>query len=108
MGSPWKMPTSDQCQELVDNTTLEWTSINGVNGMKFTSKIDSTKYIFFSTAGHWADMTHSNSLPGGYWTVIRYTSDYARFLLIRSDISAGQPATSAYPFYVGLSVRANI
>ena len=57
MGSLFKMPTKDQCQELIDNTTSTWTSINSVNGRKFISKIDSSKYIFLPAAGGWYDIT---------------------------------------------------
>ena len=45
MGEPWMMFTKDQGQELIDNTTSEWTTVNGVNGRKFTSKADSSKLI---------------------------------------------------------------
>ena len=53
MGKPWMMFTKEQAQELIDNTTYEWTTINGVNGRKFTSKTDSSKYIFLPAAGVW-------------------------------------------------------
>lgn len=46
MGSQWKIFTQTQGQELIDGTNSTWTSINGVNGRKFISKTDSTKYIF--------------------------------------------------------------
>lgn len=52
MGGDWRMPTSDELRELLDNTDSEWTTINGVNGRKFTSKTDTSKYIFFPAAGN--------------------------------------------------------
>ena len=51
MGGDWRMPTEAECQELLDNTTNEWTTINNVNGWKFTSKTDTSKYIFIPAAG---------------------------------------------------------
>ena len=51
MGSDWRMPTRDEIQELLDNTDNEWATINGVNGRKFTSKTDTSKYIFIPAAG---------------------------------------------------------
>ena len=30
--APWRMPTIDQCRELLDNCTSEWTTQNDVNG----------------------------------------------------------------------------
>lgn len=52
MGAGWRMPTKEQLQELIDYTTNEWTAIGGVNGRKFTSKADTSKYIFFPAAGY--------------------------------------------------------
>lgn len=46
------MPTKDECQELYKNTTQSWVTINGVDGRKFTSKTDTTKYIFIPAAGN--------------------------------------------------------
>ena len=48
------IPTAKQFKELLDNTTNEWiTDYNGtgVNGRKFASKIDESKYIFIPAAG---------------------------------------------------------
>lgn len=54
MGSDWRMPTEFEIQELFDNTDSEWVEDfngTGVNGMKFTSKTDTSKYIFIPAAG---------------------------------------------------------
>ena len=50
MGGDWRMPTPGDLQELIDNTVYEWTTVNGVNGGLFTSKINGQK-IFFPAAG---------------------------------------------------------
>lgn len=50
-GGKAKMPTKEQVQELIDNTNQEWVTIEGVNGRKFTSKVDSFKFIFIPVAG---------------------------------------------------------
>lgn len=52
-GGNWHMPTSAQCQELTANTTYEWTTINGVNGGKFTAQ--NGNYIFFPARGSYQD-----------------------------------------------------
>ena len=49
------IPTEIQCKELLNNTTLEWTSINKVIGMKFINKNDSSKYIFIPAGGYFRD-----------------------------------------------------
>ena len=54
MGGDWRMPTQTECKELLNGTTNEWiTNFNGtgVNGMKLTSKADTSKYIFIPAAG---------------------------------------------------------
>lgn len=52
MGGDWHMPTPTQIQELLDNTTNTWTSLNDVNGRLFTSKKDQSKSIFFPGANN--------------------------------------------------------
>ena len=51
MGGDWRIPTGAEFQELINNTTHEWTIINEVNGWKFTSKTDTSKYIFIPASG---------------------------------------------------------
>ncbi len=48
-GAPWRIPSLAHCQELVRNTTYTWTSVNGVNGGKFTGPNGGT--IFLPAAG---------------------------------------------------------
>ena len=52
MGGKWRMPTKDECSELLDNTTHDVVTINGVKGMMFTSIINS-KQLFIPFAGFW-------------------------------------------------------
>lgn len=51
MGGGWHIPTPAQIQELLDNTTTAWTTLDGVSGVTFTSKNDTSKYIFIPAAG---------------------------------------------------------
>ena len=52
-GGEWHMPTKAQFDELTANTTYEWTTINGVNGGKFTAQ--NGNYVFFAAAGIWSN-----------------------------------------------------
>ena len=90
MGSDWRMPTQDELQELADNTDNEWIcnyNGTGVNGRKFTSKTDTSKYIFIPASG-----IRSNSsffFQGSYGAVWSSSlnadySGYAWFLYIGS------------------------
>ena len=51
LGNNWRMPTSDECQELLDNTTQEWvTSYHGIDGYIIKSNTNSNT-IFLPAAG---------------------------------------------------------
>ena len=54
MKGDWRMPTEAEFDELLSGTTNEWIEDfngTGVNGRKFTSKTDTSKYIFIPAAG---------------------------------------------------------
>ena len=68
MGGSWHMPTPEQCQELIDNTTSEWTTQDGVNGRLFTSK-NNGKSIFIPAAGNaWDGSLYSSGDRGYVWS----------------------------------------
>ena len=50
MSGKWRMPTATEFQELCENTTCTWVTIDGVNGRKFTSK-KNDNYIFIPASG---------------------------------------------------------
>ena len=50
MGGSWRMPTSAEMQELLDGTTQTVETLNGVKGMRFTSKSNGNS-IFIPLAG---------------------------------------------------------
>ena len=58
MKGDWRMPSAALIEELVSETTSEWVDNyngSGVNGMKFISKTDTTKYIFIPASGYRSD-----------------------------------------------------
>ena len=70
-GGSWRMPTRDEFDELADNCTWEYTSINGVYGQKLTSKIEgyTDKWIFLPAAGRQDGSSSVNvGSRGYYWT----------------------------------------
>ena len=52
MGGNWVMPTLTDLEELYNNTTKQIVTINGKNGMLYTSVIND-KSIFIVFAGYW-------------------------------------------------------
>lgn len=49
-GGSWRMPTIEECQELISNCTAEWTRQNGIYGCKLTSKKNGNS-IFLPASG---------------------------------------------------------
>jgi len=89
-----RMPTSGECQELISNTTTAWTSVNGVNGVQLTSKLDgyTDKSIFIPAAGFVYDGSLRDVGSIGYiWS---------------SSLSSGSPS-NAHSMY-SISIRVNI
>lgn len=87
-GSGARMPTKDECRELLDNTTNKWTTRNGVNGRLFTSKKNGNS-IFLPAAGicregypgyggvagyYWSSSLKNDDDTGEAWN-IGFTSD---------------------------------
>lgn len=50
-GTGYRMPTKAEFVELISGTNHAVETINGIKGMKFTKKTDSSKYIFIPFAG---------------------------------------------------------
>jgi len=105
MGGDWHMPTPEQCQELIDNTTSEWTTQDGVNGRLFTSMNDSSKSIFFPAAGYASYGSVENVRSETYvWTTVLldYTVYGGQYLYFSSsDVNLGGSGGR----YYGVSVR---
>ncbi len=66
-GSSWRMPTRAEYWELLNNCTWTWTTQNGVNGYKVTSKTNGN-YIFLPAAGWRNGSSHDSAGKSGwYW-----------------------------------------
>lgn len=68
-GSHWQMPSYDQITELYDScyTTTEWTTANGVYGVKITS-ISNGNSIFLPAATFRYDTFYGQSSLAYYWS----------------------------------------
>lgn len=73
LGEPWRMPTAAEFQELYDNCTVEWTTLNGVNGRLFTSNVNGNK-LFLPAAGHCSGTSLNNRGSYGYYWSSTYSS----------------------------------
>ena len=70
MEGDWHIPTPTQIQELLDNTISSWTtSDDGINGMIFISKKDTSKSIFIPAAGiAWNGCVAFSYSDGNVWS----------------------------------------
>ncbi len=81
LGAPWRMPTIAEFQELYDNCTSIWTSLNGVNGRLFTSNING-QTIFLPAAGLYNGTSITNrGASGDYWASTIVSETAARRLV---------------------------
>lgn len=101
-GGSWRMPTKEENDELRNNCTWTWTSQNGVNGYKVTSKSNGNS-IFLPAAGYrsGSSLFRAGSY-GNYWSSsLGATSDDAYY----SDFTSGSVSRNGYYRYYGQSVR---
>ena len=102
-GGSWRMPTEAEFQELIDNCTWTWTTLNGKNGYKVTSKKNGNS-VFLPAAGWRYDASLGNAGSDGfYWSssLSEGSSFFARSLYFNS----GYHYTSYYDRRYGQSVR---
>jgi hypothetical protein len=85
-GSDWRMPTEEEWNELLNNTTCTWTTQNDVNGRLFTASNGNS--LFLPAAGY---RLNSNLYTAGgygyYWSssLLMDNPDYARALYFDPD-----------------------
>lgn len=100
-GGGWVMPSNDQQQELLDNCTSVWTSINGVKGRKLKGKNGGV--IFLPAAGYqWPGGLGDAGSYGGFWSSTQTWNFHSAFYLYFDSSGVERNADSQY---YGHSVR---
>lgn len=103
LGSPWRMPTLDEINELLDNCTWTWTTQDGKNGYEVKGSNGNT--IFLPAAGYrYGSDLNDAGIRGDYWSssLDAAYSDDARNLRFYSDEHDWH---YNYSRYYGFSVR---
>ena len=101
-GEGWRTPTLDDLKELIENTTSTWTTVEGVKGRKFTSKINGNSIFLPAVGYHNQDRRDDQNVTGGYWTsTLNQNSKLAYNLFFCSDFTAIYSSGR----WVGISVR---
>lgn len=70
LGSGARMPTLAEWEELVNNTTAEWTTMNGVNGRKFTAFNGNSLFLPAAGSRYGAGLDDAGE-RGYYWSSSR-------------------------------------
>lgn len=102
-GSPWRMPTVSEFQELIDNCDVEW---NGsLNVLVFKSKVNGNQLIFPATQ-YRSGKNYYTTTPnreGHYWTSTLATDNADEAL--EFGFFADNMIINAEDRYVGVAVR---
>ena len=85
-GGSWRMPTVDECQELVEECSWQWITYNGVNGQKVTGPNGNS--IFLPAVG------------ARYGTVVRYWGAYG-YYCSGSSYAGNGSSGNAWGLYFG-------
>ncbi len=102
-GGSWRMPTRAEYDELRNHCTWEWTTLNGIQGCKVTSKKNGNS-IFLPAAGYRNDSSLRNAGSfGNYWSSSLSTNfSYNAYYL---SFGSGSVDWIFYKRYDGHSVR---
>ena len=80
------MFTKEQGQELIDNTTNGWTSLNGVNGRIFLNKTNYSKSIFLPAGGFWRGPSYdAPKYACIYWSSTFSSTSTAWYIQLESN-----------------------
>ena len=102
-----RMPTRADFEELIDNTTSTWETLNDVNGRRFTSKINGNS-IFVPAISYYSNgLIDSIGVDGYLWSSSLYesSSKSAWYLIFNSGIVSVYNYDYGYRYY-GFTVRA--
>jgi len=110
MGDIWRMPTMEEFDELVnpDNCKWEWTTKNGVNGYKVTSKKTGNSIFLPITGFRFYGDIQFRAINGIYWTSSLNTGNRNKAWCLEfnvSDIKVDYGSLSANRFS-GRCIRA--
>lgn len=104
LGYGARTPTKAEWEELINNTTAVWTTMNGVKGRKFTAS--NGKSLFLPAAGgRWGGGLDNASTLGYYWSST-LDADYPSGAWDFRFGADSQGMGNYYRRYAGFSVRA--
>ena len=97
-----RIPSKEQCKELIDNCEYKWSSLNGVNGAKFTGP--NGNFIFIPAASYYSGSSVNNVGSTIFiWTQTLQSVNIHRTYCMYCD-SFNAYVNSDYRYY-GFSIR---
>lgn len=104
-GDGWRMPTEDECEELVLNCNVSWTSVDGVSGYRYTSRING-KSIFMPAAGVRTSIVQNPGEYGYYWTSTKHPSNPEQATcMVFNNTGQYNDSSQQYERFGGLQIR---
>ncbi len=98
-----RTPTQAEWQELIDNTTHQWETIDGVNGYRFTGSNGNSLFLPAAGDRYGSDIDGAGRY-GYYWSSSLYT--VGPYCAWSCDFNSGSVDMNSGSRYYGLTVRA--
>ena len=103
LGNGARIPTADEWRELINNTTSEWTTQNGVYGLRFTAANGNSLFLPAAGGRYGSELSYAGSI-GNYWSASLFAF-YPRYAWCFGFGSDDQSMYHGNRYY-GFSVRA--
>ena len=107
LGENWRMPNLQECNELVNQCTWTWTTINGINGHIITGPNGNS--IFLPATGAITKDGLQNAGESGYYWInsISTTNPYSANDIYNrtNNTAAGAYGVNAFSRYIGHPIR---
>lgn len=110
MGKGWRMPTLEEWKELKSRCDYEWSTVNGIEGLKVTGPNENS--IFLPAGGEINTSGTDDENRGNYWTPIHdydgeiYQAEYVRFYEYNNSVTFSVPHYQKSFRYYCKSIRA--
>ena len=104
-GGNWRIPTSSEYNTLLNSTTHEYTTIDGINGILFTDNSDSSKTLFFPADGNIFGDNIYNTSSVFYFTNT-LDANYTDANIFAYTYTNEELNISSLPRFNGCSIRA--
>ena len=99
-GGDWRTPTQQEWAWLMDNCSIYWTSIDGVDGVWVQSRVTgyTNKGIFLPFTGFYYNSSLQSVLQADYWSSSLLPSNPSQAYRFNAWYADGEPGEEGYTF----------